>query len=53
MNRPMVGERKRQLRLSDDISIKELKKSAKLYKCTLTEAMQTVMSQVLKEYSEK
>ena len=51
MKRPYIGERKRETRMSDDISVSGLKRSSKLYKCSITEACHTVISQTLKEYS--
>ena len=53
MKRPVSGERNRSARISDDFSVAGLKKSSKLNKCSITEACHTVISQTLKEYSEK
>lgn len=50
MRKPFVG--KRFASLSDDFSVRELKKCAKLHKCTITEACYSLIGQSMREYSE-
>ena len=50
---PPGQDRSRVIRISNDILVQDLKKSSKLYKCSITEACHTVVSQTLKEYARR
>lgn len=51
MKSPPGSDDSKVIRVCNEINIKEFKKSCKKYKCTITEAAQSLISQTLKEYA--